>query len=147
MSSEDYSRLRYLNVFTPSNTWSHNLNYVLDALRVAAVARRWPFQSAPLLHIAVPRCPAASASRGVKISHLSHRGWGVVTSLRMAMVSSTFRCTKYIHRLGRSVDLPGNPSTRHSIDGYIQGKATQYSTKGAVIRNSVVAATACTSCP
>ena len=73
------------------------------------------------------RCPAASNSRGTKIPHCSHNGLGLVTSLKMAIVSLIWKCMKFNQRLEMLVDLPVNPSTGKLIVVAVCGKATRYS--------------------
>ena len=124
LSSDVSSRPRYLNVSPFSSTWSHALNSVPDASRAAVAAIQWSLRSDHLLQISVPRCPAANSSRRMNISHWSHRGRGLVPSFRRTMVSSTFRCIKYIRSLGRLVALPGHPLIEQSIDRYVRGRAT-----------------------
>ena len=49
-----------------------------------------------------------------------------MTSLRIIMVSSTFRCMEFSQRLVRLVYLPVNPSTRQAIDVGVRRKSVLY---------------------
>ena len=70
--------------------------YALKALDVTAFSsctyRCCRFRSAPLLHCAVCQCIPFKDRHGTKMLHRGHRGWGMLPSSSITMVSWTCRC-------------------------------------------------------
>ena len=107
----------YLNLSTLSKTFSCAQKSVPSATRVTFAHRRRHFLSAPLLHILVLRCPAASFSWGKNISHWPHWGWGPVPLLRIIVVYSKFQCIKFSHSFG-AAGIPPRSPLKWVFDGY-----------------------------
>ena len=124
--SNNKSGPRYFKLYNFSIRWSLSQNSVPDSSQSTLLKRRRHFHSSPLLHILVPRCPAAITSLEKNMMHCSHLRWGLVPSLWMTIVSLTWRCMKFIRGLGWLAALSYQPSKRQLVVVSVYGKAMRY---------------------